>query len=187
MPATDQGSTRSVPLPLLIAAGVLVTARIVLAILEPRTPSPVATIQRGGGPNAIHWREPGVGEAEAASTGRPVLYDFTADWCPPCRVMQREVFGDTGLARRLETVAVPVKVLDRQREEGRNPPAVSALQQQFRISAFPTLVVYEPQTGKFEQLEGYPGAAKTRAWMLEKPVAIAASPSPAPLPAPGGR
>ena len=185
MPATDRDSTRRVPLALLIAAGVLVVTRVVLAITEPRMPSPVATIQRGGGPEAIHWREPGAGEAEAARTGRPVLYDFTADWCSPCRVMQREVFGDTALARRLEAVAVPIKVLDRQREEGRNSPAVAALQQQFRVDAFPTLIVYEPRTGKFEQLDGYRGAAQTRAWMLEKPVAIAASPPPAPLPPAG--
>lgn len=189
MPATDGASTRGVPAPLLIVAAAFFVARVVMALTQPAAPaqpedSPVKLSVRR---DAIRWREPGVGEIEAQSVARPVLYDFTADWCPPCKAMKREVFADTGFARRLEAVAVPIQVLDRQREDGRNEPAVAALQQQFHVNAFPTLVVYEPRTGKFERLEGYPGAAETRSWMLEKPQELAASPAPDALPDPGKR
>jgi thiol-disulfide isomerase/thioredoxin len=200
---SDRASTRWIPVALLGVAAGLVVARVVIALTtsapasEARNPdfsfhmsrsgagarAPGGTGGTGGEHgDAIRWREPGAGEMEAAREGKPVLYDFTADWCPPCRAMKSEVFTDAAFAKQLEAVVVPVRVLDRQREEGRNPPAVDALQQQFRIQAFPTLVVYEPKTGKFEQLDGYYGAAQTRAWMLEKPAAIAASPAPTPLP-----
>lgn len=184
MRATD-GSARQVPPALVIAAAVFLLARVVIAVTNPEpsaAPRDLGVSVQVGRHDAIRWREPGAGEMEAARTGRPVLYDFTADWCPPCRAMQRDVFADSAFARRLEQVAVPVKVLDRQREEGRNAPAVAALQKQFRVEAFPTLIVYEPRTGKFEQLEGYPGEAATRSWMLNKPAEVAASPAPAPLP-----
>lgn len=188
MPATDRDSTRGVPIALLIAAAVVVVARVVVAVTMPETPAAPRDLGiHVGAREAIRWRQPGAGEAEAARTGRPVLYDFTAEWCEPCRQMKNDVFRDSSLARRLEMVAVPVQVLDRQREDGRNSPAVDSLQAQFGVDGFPTLVVYEPRTGKFERLDGYPGAAQTRSWMLEKPAAVASSPAPPPLPVPGGR
>src|SRR5690606_191277 len=42
--------------------------------------------------SSIGWRTDfDAALVEAARTNRPLLVDFTADWCPPCHVMKHEV------------------------------------------------------------------------------------------------
>src|SRR3989442_13416907 len=113
---------------------------------------PVARAGTGGWEQAhppkpaagLAWAEIARATAEARRTHKPILYEFGADWCGPCQRMAREVFADEGLARRIGQTFVPVRVLDRQREEGHNPPDVERLENAYRISAFPTLVVAWP-------------------------------------------
>jgi uncharacterized protein YyaL (SSP411 family) len=73
--------------------------------------------------------------------------------------MGREVFADRKSAATINAMFVPVRVLDRQREDGRNSPDVVALQQRYQVEAFPTLVVVSPG-GRPEKIEGYPGRSK---------------------------
>src|SRR2546426_499559 len=91
---------------------------------------------------------------DSRASGRLVLYDFSAAWCGPCRQMAAEVFADETSARKLGAMFVPVHVVDRAREDGRNQPDVQALEDRFRIEAFPTLVVYAPDTGRHVTITG---------------------------------
>jgi len=149
------GSTRRDPFVLLAIAVILLALRVAFGIQETRQ-APVGT---GGGAvvDRVHWRALEAGLAEARTTGKPILYDFTADWCPPCRLIQREIFADPHAAAELNRRFVPVRVLDRMREEGRNAGWVDSLQTRFHVSAFPTLVIVRADGGTPVRIEGYLG------------------------------
>jgi thiol:disulfide interchange protein len=112
----------------------------------------------------VNWRPIAAGEAEAREHRRAILYEFSAAWCGPCRLMKQDLFARRDVARRIEALLVPVSVVDRARELGSNPPEIAALEDRFHITAFPTLVVVRDD-GATERLEGYPGADKTMEWL----------------------
>jgi len=147
------GSTRARPTVLLVAAAALMIARVATGIYEERHPTSV--------PDLVRWQPIEGAEAAAREQKRPVLYDFTAEWCVPCRAMQREVFGDLESAQEIERVFLPVRVLDRMREEGGNAPEVDSLQRRFRVRSFPTLVVVPHGGGDPVVIVGYQGKRST--------------------------
>ena len=154
---SPRGPTRRDPMLLWLVAAVLLLARVGLGFYETRHP------QRR--PDLVSWVPAADAPGLARTSGRPIFYDFSADWCGPCVKMSEEVFTDEKHAAAVSRIAVPVHVVDRQREEGRNSPWVDSLQRAYGVTAFPTLIVADADGKVLEKIEGYPGANDFVQWL----------------------
>lgn len=92
-------------------------------------------------------------EADVLQSGLPVLVDFYADWCTPCRMMAPAV---EQLATELDGTVVVGKLDTDVNQE---------LAIRYGVSGIPTLGLF--RDGKMiDRMVGYPGgAAPIRAWI----------------------
>jgi len=146
-PTSRSVTQRVLPVALIAIAMLLVGARIVSHVMKPKTE------MRG----MVRWIALEEAGAIARSTGKPILFDFTAEWCQPCHLLDAEVFQDPAIAREINARFVPVRVVDRQQEEGRNSRAVAALQQQYSVQGFPTIVFAGASGEVLGRMEGFRG------------------------------
>ena len=142
----DRTKQRALPIWLPIAVVLLIVARIV---------SWKAPVKSDA--DLVHWMD--IDQAVAASTRshRPILYEFSAEWCGLCHLMEREVFMDPDLAATINGRYIAVKVIDRQREDGRNAGNVQRLMDRYSVNAFPTVVIAAQDGSVRERTVGYGG------------------------------
>jgi thiol:disulfide interchange protein len=105
----------------------------------------------------IRWTAAQSAAAAAQSAGKPILYDFTAEWCGPCKMLDADGWADAKVAAFVNESFVPARVVDRAREDGRNPPWIDELQRRYGVNAFPTLVVAAPDGRQIAVTQGYSG------------------------------
>jgi thiol-disulfide isomerase/thioredoxin len=115
--------------------------------------------KKDAGTGVIAWQSLETAGAAARGARNPVLYDFTAAWCPPCHKLDAEGWGDPKIAAAVNDSFLPVRVMDRAREEGKNPPAIQELLRRYSVVGFPTLIVADGDGRQIARFDGYRGRA----------------------------
>lgn len=135
-------------------ASPVIALALAVPLLAQDAPEPEAA------PDRVTWRSVHDGQAESRATGRPVLYFFTADWCPPCEALKRTVFSDPAVADLIEANYVPVEVNDILDANQESLPEVEALKFKFLVGRLPSLVVAHTDGGPAVSEEGAPVHSK---------------------------
>lgn len=81
---------------------------------------------------------------ESAASGKPVLLDFSADWCPPCKVMKHEVWPDADVRKAVIDSYIPV-YLDV------DNPASQAAANRYAVRSIPSLFIVDSQGNVLKQ------------------------------------
>lgn len=144
---------RSIPVALLAAAAIAILVRIIV-------PEPVIE-------TLVNWVADGRAVAVAKQKQKPILYDFTADWCQPCRTLEREGWANEEIARIVNRDFVPVRV-DATENEPDLDPAVAALKKRYGVNAFPTLVITDADGKELRRQEGFGGRRALERFLTQK-------------------
>jgi thioredoxin-related protein len=108
-------------------------------------------------PSQVHWVTIADAPRVSAATHKPILYEFSAEWCGPCKRLEQDIANDKALTARINNAYVPVRVVDRLAEEGANPRDIAELQRAYQVRSFPTIVVVDPSGVVRARDEGYSG------------------------------
>jgi thiol:disulfide interchange protein DsbD len=90
-------------------------------------------------------------EALAASTGKPVIIDFFAAWCIPCKELDEKTFSDAAVVKELDRFTRIKADLT-----NADDPRVQELTKRYAIVGMPTLVFID-SSGHEQKQFGFVG------------------------------
>ncbi len=91
----------------------------------------------------------GAGLDAAEASGKPVFVLFTADWCPPCRELKRDVLSDPDVDAFLSENYVRVKI---DLTDRRGPNVRTAGEN--GVTGIPTMILYDDDGVEMDRVTG---------------------------------
>ena len=125
-----------------VAALLLAGAAVILAARVPAPEAGPAPGLEGTGPASAPWSTAAVDAALAE--GRPVLVNFTADWCVTCKINERTSLTSQGVRTAMEQANAIYLVGDWTRRDD----AITAELQRHGRSGVPLYLLYSPGTAE---------------------------------------
>lgn len=96
---------------------------------------------------------------QSKTSGKPALVLFTADWCPPCQELKREVLSDQTVQATIESRFTPV-IVDLSDRGGPN----DRIAQDYSVQGIPTLIQFDARGKELKRTHGM-GANEMVAWL----------------------
>ena len=121
-----------------VAALLLAGAALILTVRAPVADAGSTVSEPGAGPTSAPWSTAAVETALAG--GRPVLVNFTADWCVTCKINERTSLSSAGVKAAIERSNAVYLVGDWTRRDD----AITAELQRHGRSGVPLYLLYTP-------------------------------------------
>lgn len=119
-----------------------------LLTMSAATIAPVARVEAKAAKKGIQW-QPSLQAAikEAKRTGKPIMVDFFATWCGPCKMLDSETYTDASVIKESKRwISVKVDV-DKE----------AKLAEKYKVSAMPTVAFLRPDGTLVTGFVGYQG------------------------------
>lgn len=119
-----------------------------LVVLAVQKNSELGSSKASAGGGKISWLtalNPGL--AKAKETSRPIMIDFYADWCGPCKMLDKHTYSDDRVAAA-STNWVMVRI-DVDKNQG--------LASYYNVQSIPTIVILDPQGKEVKRETGFIG------------------------------
>lgn len=146
--------------------GLLIWAAVLLAVAAVRWPMLKGSYYKVSGveapASAVAWRDDfDTAMAEASASGKPLLLDFSASWCPPCQVMKHDVWPDPGVGKVVSGRYVPVLV-------DVDDPRNAGVAERYEVSGIPAILVLDAE-GRVLRRGGFMSPAQAMEFLDARP------------------
>lgn len=123
-----------------------------------------ASLGEHGAP--VEWLDFAPGIERARAEGKPMLVDFYAVWCGPCKDMERRTFRDERVVELLNEKVVAVRV-DAEEETERHGLKGYDLAERYDVMSYPTIALLDGNGKVIARASGFFGPDRFVRWLDE--------------------